>query len=256
VSVVSSFVAVALSCAFGSLAFAQPAGAPPAVPPPGAPPAEPPAGAPAAEPLPIAQQSSSAPAALDKPGFDFGARLGYALPFGNTNGTEKLSDGFSGAIPIVLEAGYRLNPNITLGALFQYGFAQVKDNNTTGCGGAVDCSGHIIRLGIEGIYNFNLDSVLTPWVGLGVGYEWMGISLSSGGQSGSLTAKGLEFLTLHVGGDYRMSSQLALGPFLSFSLAQYSSATLEAGGTSMSMDLTDKKMHEWLQIGVRGKFGI
>jgi hypothetical protein len=33
--------------------------------------------------------------------------------------------------------------------------------------------------------------------------------------------------------------------------------SVEAPGVpSMTMDLTDKKMHEWLQIGVRGKFGI
>lgn len=254
VSGVSSFVAVALSCALGSAAFAQPAGAPPAAPPPGAPPAAPPAGAPAAEP-PIAQQSGAAPAALDKPGFDFGARLGYALPFGSADKGDKLSDTFSGAIPIVLEAGYRLNPNITVGALFQYAFAQVKDD--TLCGNGVSCSGHVMRLGIEGIYNFNLDSVLTPWVGLGVGYEWMGVSAEANGVSASVSARGFEFLSLHAGGDYRMSSQLALGPFLSFSLSQYSRESADIPGLgSMSGDVTDKALHEWLQIGVRGKFGI
>jgi hypothetical protein len=240
---VSSFVAVALSCAFGSLAFAQDPPAP-----------QPPAGAPTSQP-PVAQQSGARPTALDQPGFDFGARLGYALPFGTIDGTDKLSDTFSGAVPIVLEAGYRLNPNITLGALFQYGFAQVKDDMV--CTNGISCSGHVIRLGLEGIYNFNLDTPLTPWVGIGTGYEWMGVSFSGGGASGSVSARGFEFVSLHAGGDYRMSSQLAIGPFVSFSLAQYSHESLDVPGLgSGSMDVTDKKIHEWLQIGVRGKFGI
>ena len=194
---------------------------------------------------------------LDKPGFDFGVRLGYALPFGNTAGTDKLSDGITGAVPVVLEAGYRLNASFTVGALFQYGLAQVKENATTSCGGAVSCSGSVIRLGIEGIYNFNLDTALTPWVGLSTGYEWFGISLESAGQKGSVDTKGFEFATLHAGADYRTSPQLSFGPFLSFSLAQYSTASAEVPGlASVSMDVTDKKIHEWLQIGVRGRFGI
>jgi hypothetical protein len=250
---VSSLVAVALSCAFAPQAFGQ---APPGAPPPTESAAPPPA-EPAAAPPPTAQQSGAPASVLDKPGFDFGLRLGYALPMGDESSGSKLSDGLSGAIPIVLEAGYRINGNITVGALFQYGFAQVKDNMSTGCGGAVSCSGSVMRLGIEGIYNFNLDAVLTPWVGIGTGYEWLGVSLSSGGQSGSASERGFEFLTVHVGGDYKLSPQVALGPFLSFSLGEYSTVSASAPGlASTSMDISNKAMHEWLQIGVRGKFGI
>jgi hypothetical protein len=245
---VSSVIVAVLSCAFASQAIAQdaPAGAPPAAPDPTA-----------APPPPVAQQSPSSPMVMDKPGLDLGVRLGYALPFGNTSGSEKLSDGISGAVPIVLEAGYRINANFTVGALFQYGIAQVKENATTMCGGAISCSGSVIRLGIEGLYNFNLDTPLTPWVGLGTGYEWMSIDISGMGASGSAGTRGLEFLTLHAGGDYRLSQQLSVGPFLSFSIAQYSTVTAQLPGQpSTSADVTDKSMHEWLQLGVRGKFGI
>jgi len=245
--VVCSFVALLLGA---STAFAQDPPAPAAADPAAAAPP------PAAPPPPVAQQSGGAATSLDRPGFDFGARLGYALPMGKTAGSENLSDGVSGAIPLVLEAGYRVNGNFTVGALFQYGLAQIKDGSTTGCGSGIDCSGSVVRLGIEALYNFNLDTALTPWVGLGTGYEWFTISASAGGQSASVTAKGFEFATLHVGGDYRVSPQFALGPFLSASLAQYSSASIDAPGMSGSMDLTDKKMHEWIQFGVRGKFGI
>lgn len=238
--IVSSLFAVAVCCAVAAPAFAQ----------------DPPAAEPAAAPPPVAEQSAARASGLDNPGVDLGVRVGYALPFGNFNGDDKVSDNLSGAIPLVLEAGYRINANFTVGALFQLGIAQVKENDTTDCGGGVNCSAKVWRAGVEALYNFNLDSVVTPWVGLGVGYEWMTLSVSAGGLEGSATIKGWEFATLHVGADYRVTPQLALGPFASFSLAQYSSASMEAGGVSQSMDLMDKKMHEWLQLGVRGKFGI
>ena len=218
---------------------------------------DPPAAEPSTSPPPVAQQTaSSAASVFDQPGFDFGARLGYALPFGNTSGEDKLERRHLGRRTLVLEAGYRVNADFTIGALFQYGFAQVKDGDTTGCGGGVSCSGSVIRLGIEGIYNLNLGTAMAPWVGLGTGYEWFALTASAGGQSATVSAKGFEFVSLHAGGDYRLAPNFALGPFVSLSLAQYASASVEGAGVSMSMDLTDKKMHEWLQLGVRGRFGI
>jgi len=240
--VVSSFVAVALHVVVAGSAFAQD---PPAVEPSAA---EPPSN----QPPPVAQQTAaSAGSVFDLPGFDFGARLGYALPMGNADADSKLSDGISGAIPIVLEAGYRINPNLTVGALFQYGIARIKDSTTCNTSG-VDCSGSVMRLGVEAIYNLNLASPLSPWVGVGTGYEWFGTSVSAGGQSASVTAKGFEFVTLHAGGDYRLAPNFALGPFLSFSVGQYGSVSTPNGGG----DITDKGIHEWIQLGVRGRFGI
>ena len=49
-----------------------------------------------------------------------------------------------------------------------------------------------------------------------------------------------------------MTPQVALGPFFSFSLGRYS--TVYSDNTSM--ELPDKRMHEWLQIGVRGRIGL
>src|SRR5262245_10067895 len=108
--VVSSFVAVVVSALGAAPAFAQ----------------DPPAPEPAAAPPPVAQQTAvPAGGVFDKPGFDFGLRLGYGLPLGNTAGDNKLSEGVSGVIPVVLEAGYRVNADFTVGALFQYGFGQI-----------------------------------------------------------------------------------------------------------------------------------
>ena len=260
--VVSSFLVVAAQAAIGGSAVAQ--DQPSVEPAPGeaAPGEAAPAGAAPAEPArpvppPVAQESAVRPAVFDAPGVDFGARVGYGLPFGNTSGTDKLSDGTSGVIPLVLEVGYRVNANFTIGGLFQYGFMQVKENSSTGCGGGLDCSGSIVRLGIEAIYNLNLDATMSPWVGIGTGSEWFSITESASGPSASGNARGFEFVTLHAGGDFRLASQFALGPFVSLSIAEYTNASAEIPGfPTMTMDLTDKKLHEWLQFGVRGRFGI
>ena len=238
---VSSCVAVALM-GIAHVAFAQdpPAPVDPA----------------AAPPPPVAQQSASrAGSTFDGPGVDFGARLGYAVPLGSIDSGDKTSDTFSGAIPVILEVGYRFNANITVGALFQYGVAQVKDQNPCGTNG-VTCSGSIVRLGVEALYNFNLEGTFTPWAGIGTGYEWMGVSAEQGSQSASVGAHGFEFVNLQAGGDFRLGPQFMLGPFAALSVGQYSTVTTDGGGMSSSTDIPNKAIHEWLQLGVRGRFGI
>jgi hypothetical protein len=195
-------------------------------------------------PTPVASAQPGMSSIVERPGFDLGLRLGYAMPFGDAAQGATLSDGISGAIPFVLEAGYRFTPNVTAGALFQYAPIQAKN-----CPTGDTCSGSVVRLGIQGLYNFRMPTVLDPWVGVGLGYEWL--NLSETGQADA-SLSGFEFLNLQGGGDYRLAPQFALGPFISFSIARYGSAS--SGGTSI--DIQQTAVHEWLQIGVRGTFSI
>ena len=208
-----------------------------------------------AQTTPVATRHRGMNSVVERPGFDFGLRLGYAVPFGDMVQNNGLNDNFSGAIPFVLEAGYRFTPNITAGALFQYAFTQVKDNPNTGCGGGVSCSGSVVRLGLEGIYNMRTGDSVDPWVGLGIGYEWMNIDLSTPGGTTNAEMNGIEFLTVQGGGDFRLTPQLGLGPFLSFSIARYGSASFTQGGFTTSPNI-QTAVHEWLQLGVRGTFSI
>jgi len=226
--VVSSFVAVAVSSVFAAPAFAQ----------------DPPTIEPAVEPPPVAQRPAAPPAVFDRSGFDLAARLGYAFPFGNVSGHSRLSDGAPGAIPLVVEAGYRLNAHFTIGALFQYGFSRVNDDGALNCTGA-GCSGRVVRLGVQGIFNVDREAPLIRWLGIGTGYEWLN---PYGGQD----VRGFELVTIQGGVEYRVTPQVALGPFFSFSLGRYSTVYSDKA----SMELPDKRMHEWLQIGVRGRIGL
>src|SRR5947208_1538760 len=102
-----------------------------------------------------ARQAAAQAGPPDKPGVDLGLRVGYAIPFGDIDGDsgDSLSGTFSGAVPFLIEAGYRLDRHFTLGPYFQYALAQVKDGAGGLCGNGVSCSGSIIRLGLEALYH-------------------------------------------------------------------------------------------------------
>lgn len=192
---------------------------------------------------------------LEQPGIDLAVRVGYAIPFGDISGDagNGLASRVDSAVPLVLEAGYRFDAALTLGLYFQYGFLQVNDNF---CGGNTDCSGSVIRLGVEGLYHFDLGKRVVPWAGLGVGYEWGNINGSNALGDASESAHGWEFLTVQGGGELHLLPQVAVGPYLSFSIARYGSGSGQLGNVTFSGDITNPAVHEWLQLGVRGSFGL
>ena len=183
-------------------------------------------------------------------------RLGYAIPSGKVgdisqNGATldggKLSDAFSGQIPIWIDAGDMVLPSLMVGLYGQYGFTSVKD-----CQSGASCSAHDLRIGIQGQYHFMPDQSVDPWLGLGFGYESLSETTSAGGLSLDTSLHGWELLNLQGGADFQVIPALTVGPFLSFSLDQFSSAS--SGG--QSLDFTTKHIHEWILIGAKGTFGI
>jgi hypothetical protein len=179
-----------------------------------------------------------------------GLRLGYGLPMGESAKGAKMSDGISGMIPIWLDLGYMVTPNIMVGLYAQYGLLMIKD-----CPSGVDCSGSDMRFGLQGQYHLSPAESMDPWFGLGVGYEMMSTKLSAGGADTTATLSGLEFANIQAGADFKVGP-LGVGPFVSFSLGQYSKAKVETPAGSADGDITDKAMHQWLVIGVKGTMGF
>ncbi len=194
----------------------------------------------------------------DRPGLDFAVRVGYAIPFGDVDGTSGngLASRLDGAVPFVFEANYRFNRAISAGPYFQYAVAQVKNGNELGCGGAVDCSGWVIRAGGQIIGHLDVGSIAMPWVGLGVGYEWLNVSGRIGNVDGSVSDNGWEFAMLQAGADIFVAPGFALGPFLSFSIARYGNQSGSLGAGAVTSDISNPAVHEWLQLGVRFAFSL
>ena len=208
----------------------------------------------AATEAPAADANSGAVAAsTDDKKIKLGLRLGYGLPFGSAEDGAKLKDGFSGQIPIWIDAGYMVTPNILVGLYGQYGFVSVKE-----CRTGADCSAHDIRFGVQGQYHLSPAESIDPWLGLGIGYEILSESLSGGGSTADVSFKGFEFLNLQGGADFKVANALSVGPFLSFSLGQYSSEKISGFGAPIDRDGSVDKtaLHEWLTLGVKGTFGL
>ena len=193
-------------------------------------------------------------------GVTLGLRVAYAIPFGSYRGTpgSGLGDFISGALPLQVDAGYRFK-QFYFGGFFQYAPAFLPSSlpltGTLVCSASeVSCTGHFIRLGAEVQYSIRPRTVISPWVGLGFGYEWAHGEASSPTEAAGLTLSGFEFANLQGGVDFPLGKGFRLGPYAMLTIAQYGSASGSAtglqGGTA-SASIEDKAFHEWLHLGAR-----
>jgi hypothetical protein len=210
----------------------------------------------------VLSAAGSASAAGPTPrGIELGARTGYVLPMGQVDGAsgDDLSNVFSGQIPIWIDAGYRASPHIYAGAFFQYGVAFLADkaSNTAMCNQGVSCSGNDILVGGNFHYHISPQETFDPWIGVGVGYEWLNFNGSVGSSSVNVQTKGWQFVDFQLGGDIKVSPDFGIGPFVMLSLGQFDSiSTSSTNVPNSSNDITNQAMHEWLTIGVRGSYDI
>jgi hypothetical protein len=177
--------------------------------------------------------------------FQVGARVGFAPAMGDAQKDFAMSDSVKSQIPLQLDAAYKVTKDIAVGGYFSYGIGQAE------CDEGVDCSANIMRFGVQGLYTFNsLQLPLVPWAGVGFGYE-----IASGEVGGvDIGSSGFELLNLQAGGDYKVNEKFAVGPYVQFSLGQYSKA--EFDGESQDIPSDAKAMHQWFGFGIRGKFDL
>jgi len=222
--------------------------------------AEPTAPTPAAPPdasddSPVAQMpdpagnASQAPAAAGgRYGFVLALRpVGVGFPMGDLAKDSKLSDLTVAQIPVWLDVGYMVVPQLMLGIYAQYALV--------GGGHEFTGSGSGIRLGIQAQYHPMEGGRWDPWFGLGTGYEILQTSAAYG--DAGVTVKGFEFANLQAGLDLRLGRSWGLGLFVSYSLGQYSSMSTSgsyAGG--QSGEIGEKALHEWLTVGLRASLTL
>jgi hypothetical protein len=207
----------------------------------------------------LASVSMVSPARADGGAVSLGLRTGYALPMGDSTGggNAALGDSISGMVPIWIDAGYKLNPNMYIGADFQYGIAFVNTGKITACSqSGVSCSANDVMFGANFHYHFMPDQTIDPWAGIGVGYEILNFSESVMGQSAGVGLNGFQFLNLQVGGDFKAMPNLGVGPFLMFSLGQFSNCSTSGPNAGGSCTINQTAMHEWLTFGIRGVYDI
>lgn len=200
-------------------------------------------------------------------GFFAGGRVGLAIPFGamteTTGGTTlKVRDQFPYAIPLIFEGGVRVS-GVAVGLYYQHGFAAIGDDALASLFGESPCdqpgikceSGRVRRFGVELILPLaRTDSGARPWIGGGIGREWAGMELkdTEAGMGIDFTFKGWEVFG-QGGVEWQLSPNFVAGPYASLSLARYSDLDIELFGSG---EIIRKRWHEWIQVGVAGRFEL
>jgi opacity protein-like surface antigen len=201
----------------------------------------------------------------------FALRTGFGLPLGRYANVQALAgvqdednaiaDDTYGVIPIWFDAGYRLSDHLLLGGYFMFGIVLPKtapaDNPLGGgCPEGFDCFATGVRLGVQAQYSFAPEGMLDPWLGVGMGYEWVSTQLEGEVFSfpfeSSTRYSGPDLLQLQGGVDFHTRSIFSVGPFGSVSAMRYTSCSLTLAGEESRCELEEGGWHGWLVLGMRG----
>jgi len=192
-------------------------------------------------------------------------RTGYMVPMGDGVGaspgdppgsSNKMSDVFSGQVPLFIELGGKATPNLFVGGYLGFGFGGAAGQLDTACKqAAASCTAVGVRFGAEIQYHIQPAEASNPWIGYGFGFESITLSETVRGLSGSSSFGGLEFAHLMGGVDFRLSPVFGIGPFLDFSAGKYTTYHVDVPGVAtQDGDVPTTATHEWLAFGVRGTF--
>lgn len=251
-------------------------------------PASPPPAPPAAASAPLAvvvgpatQLAPAAPADADvsssagprsiEARFEAGVRLGYAAPGGSyaqgyamgSSASDLALGGTKGGFPLVVDLGARLNKYVFVGGFAQYALLATSCL-TPNPGYSVSCSGHDVRGGVEVLVHTRPRTGIDPWLGLGLGHEWLTADTKASGSGVSATQRatfdGWDFLDLMAGIDFRTSSGMGIGPYLEVASGSFDTlnSSLSGGGSgsSSSGGISGQASHQWLTLGVHGTFEV
>jgi hypothetical protein len=187
--------------------------------------------------------------------------VGYGAPLGGYGKTTAYPSGVSldywinGQVPVSLDIGYRINRRFVIGAFGQYGFGFLDKDHTAPCSGSFSCSARVVRVDVGGVWNILPEAALAPWIGLAVGYEWFTTKQEGNGLDVSVTARGPELANLRGGVDFTLARGLCAEPFFSLSFGRYSDISASTAAIPPP-SFTEKQIHEWLVVGVRGRYDI
>jgi hypothetical protein len=190
-------------------------------------------------------------------GFEVGARLSVALPMGailddSQNGPLLIDELVTVSLPLQLDAGVKLDRRLFVGAYVQYGWDLLQIGQ---CDVGQACSLTGLRVGAEVLWTLEPEGA-SPWLGLGTGWEWLFTSYSSASFKTNLDVSGWEWFNLQAGYDVPVAPGWRVGIFASGSVGQFSQATVTTNGQGTNGSIPDKAVHGWLNLGVKGTFGL
>jgi hypothetical protein len=204
--------------------------------------------------------SASAEAPPEKRGFQLAFRPSIAVPFGKAARDVKMSDLTSlQYVPVLVDVGGKPIPQLFLGGYVGLGFGSTAGELDRACqsNGGSSCGTFSFRLGFEVLWSFLPRARLNPWIGYGIGYDSLAFGKSQNDVVSAASLTGIDFAHFLAGVDVRVSRAFGLGPYIDYSLGQYSSSaasivnnTTGTTGTFTS-EVRGKTIHQWFAVGLR-----
>jgi hypothetical protein len=195
----------------------------------------------------------------ERTGFQMALRTGVAIPFGEIDKGEKMSDFTSVQVPLIVDVGAKVIPQLFLGGYFGFGFGGAGGDLADSCSASsASCVSVGLRIGIEAQYHILPRGSVNPWLGYGIGYESLALSIGNDSRdTASVGSGGLEFAHFMAGADVRLSRGFGIGPFVDVALGRYSTFSTDLGnGHTISSDIDDSERatHGWAMLGARMVF--
>jgi Outer membrane protein beta-barrel domain len=180
---------------------------------------------------------------------------GFALPLGNATGgnnSVSMSNVINFAVPFGAQVGYRIAGVVFVGLTFTYGpFGSPSSNLYPPCAeSGVSCHSSFVRGGFSVQWHPLGSRGFDPYVGVGLGYEWLNITINNNGLSASAQYSGFNWGDIPVGIDFRLSKAVRFGPFIDFTLGEYRTGTISEPST-IGGTISPRALHFWLSFGVR-----
>jgi hypothetical protein len=180
-------------------------------------------------------------------GFQMDIRTGYSVPMGKLRKDVDLSDAFGGQVPIMLDIGGKVIPELFIGGYLGLALGGAGGRMKEQC---PNCSAAGFHIGVEAQYHILPAGKVNPWIGYGIGIE----SGAVGDGSKSVAWGGFQFARLMGGADFRINRVFGVGPFVDLAMGSYSTENIDTGTVSSKTDIAESAVHSWLTFGVRFVF--
>jgi hypothetical protein len=217
---------------------------------------------------PVEQGSPPAPAPEEEGphvGFAMSFAAGIAVPLGNGSGApgDSLSASFGTQVPFTLQLGANVTRSLFVGVYGTFAPGAAGSAMAACRQSGVNCTVGSRHVGLTAEYRFRPGETFEPWVGLGAGYEWDSVDLSTAAAIGvdgpevlgNASVSGWELLHLKLGLDLLAISQVAAGPFVDVGFGRFTHAHQDGTNVqTQDYDISPTSLHEWATFGVRGVF--
>jgi opacity protein-like surface antigen len=184
----------------------------------------------------------------------FSAWVGYGTGSGriSAEGDGPLGDLVDSKVPVGVEAAYRFSPLLHAGVFVEGAPLSVSGSS---CVGGDPCGGTDFELGLDVQVHFAPYRRFDPWVGIGLGYEWMRVDATNFTDNipDTWRYQGWTFPRISAGLDIPVSPVFSLGPYIAYDAGQFGQVDQSSRGR---FDIRNQAYHGWFQLGIRGNLNL